>query len=211
MDEQIKVRYRNNREGFVDDVTLHELIVSKKIRQFYRPSEKRWVDIETDPVRRVNRFYNGSDRRRQKGVLGETYRDILSKYLGVRIPDRWTAQEWFEKGFDLLFTYGQYEEATRAFAQAIRMDPRNARAYLDRGMAYERMGNVEQALADYDQAIRLLPEDAKAYYIRGLILQRLGKYEEATQDLALASDLGYQQARDALKPRVSSRPPRLKD
>jgi tetratricopeptide (TPR) repeat protein len=136
---------------------------------------------------------------------------MLSRYLGVRIPDRWTAQEWFEKGFDLLFTCGQYEEATRAFAQAIRMDPRNASAYLDREMAYERMGNVEQALADYDRAIELLPEDAKARYIRGLTLQRLGQHEEALQDLALASDLGYRQTRDALKSRVPCRPPRPKD
>ncbi|HOD36632.1 MAG TPA: hypothetical protein PLR20_12625 [Syntrophales bacterium] len=64
MDEWIRVRYRNNREGLVDDVTLNELIVSKKIKQFYRPSEKRWVNIETDPVRRTPRLYSGSERRR---------------------------------------------------------------------------------------------------------------------------------------------------
>ncbi|HPC74137.1 MAG TPA: tetratricopeptide repeat protein [Syntrophales bacterium] len=210
MDDRIKVRYRNNREGFVDDVTLNELIISKKIKQFYRPSEKRWVNIETDPVRREKRFFNGSERRR-KGVLGGACREMMSRYFGRRSPDRRTAQEWFEKGFDLLFTCGQYEAATRAFAQAIRMDPCNARAFLDRGMAYEKMGNVEQALADYDQAIRLSPEDAKAYYIRGLTHQRLGKYEEAAQDLALAADLGYRQAHDTLKSRASSRPPRPKD
>ena len=209
MDELIKVRYRNNREGLVDDVTLHELIVSKKIKQFYRPSEKRWVNIETDPVRRETRFYNGSDRRRQqKSVPGGTYREILSNYLKGKNSKRLTAQEWFEKGFALLFTYGHYEEATRAFACAIRMDPRNARAYLDRGMAYERMGNVEQALADYDRAIELLPEDAKAYYIRGLTFQRQGRYREAKQDLTFAAELGYRQARDALRSEDLCRPRR---
>ncbi len=209
MDELIKVRYRNNREGRVDDVTLHELIVSKKIKQFYRPSEKRWVNMETDPVRREPRFYNGSDRRRKReDVLGGTYREILSRYLKGKDPKRLTAQEWFEKGFSLLFTYSHYEEATRAFACAIRMDPRNARAYLDRGMAYERMGNVEQALADYDRAIELLPEDAKAYYIRGLTFQRQGRYREAKQDLTFAAELGYRQARDALRSEDLSRPRR---
>jgi len=208
MDEWIRVRYRNNREGLVDDVTLNELIVSKKIKQFYRPSEKRWVNIETDPVRRAPRFYNGSDRRRQRGVLGETYREIMSRYFKGNDPKRLTAQEWFEKGFALLFNYGQYEEATRAFACAIRLDPLNARAYLDRGMAYERMGNIEQALADYDKAIELLPEDAKAYYIRGLTLQRLGRYPEAKEDLTVAAELGYTQARDILRSDDRSRPRR---
>jgi tetratricopeptide (TPR) repeat protein len=208
MDEWIRVRYRNNREGLVDDVTLNELIVLKKIKQFYRPSEKRWVNIETDPVRRAPRLYNGSDRRRRRGVLSETYREIVSRVLKGKDPKRLTAQEWFEKGFALLFDYGHYEEATRAFACAIRLDPLNARAYLDRGMAYERMGNVEQALADYDRAIRLLPEDAKAYYIRGLTFQRLGKYPEAKQDLTAAAELGYRQARDILRSDNPSRPRR---
>ncbi len=208
MDEWIRVRYRNNREGLVDDVTLNELIVSKKIKQFYRPSENRWVNIETDPVRRAPRLYNGSDRRQRRGVLGETYREILSRYLKGDEPKQRTAQEWFDKGFALLFDYGQYEEAIQAFACAIRRDPLNARAYLDRGMAYERMGNVEQALADYDTAIELLPEDAKAYYIRGLTFQRLGKYPEAKQDLTVAAELGYRQALDILRSGDPSRPRR---
>ena len=52
MDTLISVRYRNNREGLVDDVTLNDLIQTGRIRQFYRLSEGRWVDIEKDPVRR---------------------------------------------------------------------------------------------------------------------------------------------------------------
>ncbi len=32
----IQVRYWNNREGLIDDVTLNELILGKKIRQFFR-------------------------------------------------------------------------------------------------------------------------------------------------------------------------------
>ena len=208
MDEWIRVRYRNNREGLVDDVTLNELIIYKKIKQFYRPSEKRWVNIETDPVRRAPCLYNGSERRKRKGVFGETYRELLFRYLKGKDPKRLTAQEWFEKGFALLFDYGQYEEATRAFACAIRLDPLNARAYLDRGMAYERMGNIEQAIVDYGRAIELLPEDAKAYYIRGLIFRRLGKHPEAKEDLTVAAELGYTQARYILRSDNSSRPRR---
>jgi len=106
MDEWIRVRYRNNREGLVDDVTLNELIIYKKIKQFYRPSEKRWVNIETDPVRRAPRLYNGSERRRRKGILGETKRELFSRCLRGEQPKRLTAEEWFDKGFTLLFDYG---------------------------------------------------------------------------------------------------------
>ena len=52
MSTLISVRYLNNREGLVDDVTLNDLILTGRIRQFYRLSEGRWVDVEKDPVRR---------------------------------------------------------------------------------------------------------------------------------------------------------------
>jgi len=58
----IQVRYRTGREGLVDDVTLNELIESDRIRQFYRPTEGRWVDIHTGPVRRGVRRYRGPER-----------------------------------------------------------------------------------------------------------------------------------------------------
>ena len=47
----IQVRYRNNVKGLVDDITLEELIQSKRISHFYRPTEDRWVDTSIDPVR----------------------------------------------------------------------------------------------------------------------------------------------------------------
>ncbi len=63
MDTLISVRYRNNREGLVDDVTLNDLIRTGGIRQFYRLSEGRWVDIEIDPVRRSEAGQPGFGRR----------------------------------------------------------------------------------------------------------------------------------------------------
>jgi hypothetical protein len=45
MSTLISVRYLNNREGLVDDVTLNDLILTGRIRQFYRLSEGRWVDV----------------------------------------------------------------------------------------------------------------------------------------------------------------------
>ena len=74
--ELIQVRYGNGREGSVDDLTLNELILSHKIGQFYRPSQEKWINIETDPVRiRKDRYgehaRRESDKEEATGELEE--------------------------------------------------------------------------------------------------------------------------------------------
>jgi tetratricopeptide (TPR) repeat protein len=110
-----------------------------------------------------------------------------------------SAEEWFEQGFVLLHTTDRYREALRAFASAIALNPGDARAYLNRGMAFERLDNIEQAIADYTRALELSPRDAKIHYIRGIASWRQGRTEEALKDIRVAAELGYLSARYFLK------------
>jgi len=76
----VKVRYPSNREEYVDDLTLNELISLKKIRELYRPSEGRWVGRTRLAVRRGKSLYAGIERRTfNKKVLSLKDR-ILSGY-----------------------------------------------------------------------------------------------------------------------------------
>src|SRR5512136_3292827 len=82
----IQVRYCNGREGSVDDVTLNELILSHKIGKFYRPSQEKWIDIETEPVRISKSRYDGHERRAideedEPKESEERTRGLLSKML----------------------------------------------------------------------------------------------------------------------------------
>lgn len=203
MTRLIQVRYRNNRDGLIDDVTLNELIRDRKIKQFYRPSESRWVDVEKDPVRIKTNGFSGHERREAlKAVRKEKSPGIISKLLRRKEPAKEPcAEEWFEQGFVLLHTTDQYQEALRAFASAIALNPGDARAFLNRGMAFERLNNTEQAIADYSRALELSPQDAKVHYIRGLAYWGQGLTGQALQDLRLAAELGYLQAKNFLKAR----------
>ena len=103
----ISVRYRNNREGLVDDVTLNELILTGRIGQFYRLSESRWVDIETDPVRRTEAGQPEFGRRttdKKQEVLPppaapkrflERWRKPPPKTPEPPPPGPLTARDWF--------------------------------------------------------------------------------------------------------------------
>lgn len=183
----IQARYRNNREGFVDDITLNDLILSNRIKEFFRPSENRWVDIDFDVVRRgESRLYRGQKRRSSD----QTEEDV-SRIL--------TAQEWFEVGFSTLYTVDNYQDAIREFSRSVQLDPSCGRAYFNRGMAYERIDNFQQAIEDYTKAIELSPQDGKAYYFRGMVYQRMEMNEAAVSDMKSASALGYKPANDFLK------------
>ncbi len=199
MYQTIQVIYQNDYEGAVDDVTLNELISANRIRKFYRPSESRWVDVYLDSIRTQARRFRGPEKRQFREDRQEPKPDgLLAKFLKRRTRTL-TAQDWLEKGFALLYNKTNYYEAMRAFALSIQLDPSNARAYLSRGIAYERMNNAQQAFEDYSRAIHLAPQDAKVYYMRAMLLRHGGKDSEAMADLKVSADLGYKLAIDFLK------------
>jgi tetratricopeptide (TPR) repeat protein len=77
---------------------------------------------------------------------------------------------------------GEYDLAISDFAQAIRLDPKNAVHYNNRGFTYSRKSQYERAIADLDQAIRLDPKLANAYDNRGEAHNRRGEYDRAIAD-----------------------------
>ena len=66
--------------------------------------------------------------------------------------------------------------------KAIRLDPQDAAAYLNRGNAYGALGQYERAIEDLDEAIRLDSQLAMAYNNRGRAYKEVGQYERAIED-----------------------------
>jgi tetratricopeptide (TPR) repeat protein len=106
---------------------------------------------------------------------------------------------WFERGLAMFRIDNDRPGAARAFAKAIRANPRYERAWVNRGLVYEQLDNVQQAIEDYSMSVSLDPDDGKAYYFRGLAFRRLGMDENALRDLNTAAALGYTAADRALE------------
>jgi Flp pilus assembly protein TadD len=49
------------------------------------------------------------------------------------------------------------DEAIAACSRLIAKNPRDSKAFNNRGIEYRKKGDVDRAIADYDQAIRLEP------------------------------------------------------
>jgi len=60
----LHVQYQDHRHDFVEANHLDKLIELRQIKQFFRPSEGRWVDIHIDKVRGIGGDYSGPERRR---------------------------------------------------------------------------------------------------------------------------------------------------
>jgi len=58
-------------------------------------------------------------------------------------------------------------------SKAIEIDPKNATAYYNRGVAYDTLGQWDKAIADYSRAIEIDPKYAKAYSNRNNAYRKL--------------------------------------
>ena len=101
--------------------------------------------------------------------------------MGCAGPSKDTAEWHAEQGYKLA-EQGRYDEAIKNYNEAIRLNPQDAKAYNNRGIAYYYLDHLERAIEDYDKAIRLNPEDAEAYYNWGFAYKLQGKKAEAIAD-----------------------------
>ncbi len=72
---------------------------------------------------------------------------------------------------------------------ALSKDPENPMAYLNRGAARRRLGDLTWALEDYNKALEIDPFYSNALNNRGLIKRALGMEDEAILDYERAMDL----------------------
>ncbi len=89
-----------------------------------------------------------------------------------------TRDQWFDES-NSFRDLNRYEEALTAYEQAIRLDPNDAAAHINKGNALRNLKRYKEALSAYDQAIRLNPNYAAAYYNKGVTLRSLKRNEEA--------------------------------
>ena len=77
---------------------------------------------------------------------------------------------------------GEYEKSAADFSVAIKLAPKNAKYYANRGDAWRLTGNLERALQDQNRAIELYaggPGVALGLTLRGETLRYMGDYDSA--------------------------------
>lgn len=98
----------------------------------------------------------------------------------------------FQQG-NFLLMLGQIDRAIGLYSHAIDLNPRNADAFNNRGVAHGMKGEFDLAIADFNKMIELKPTDAGAHTNRGIAYQSKGEYDLGIKDhnTAIQLDADY--------------------
>ena len=88
---------------------------------------------------------------------------------------------------------GLSAKAIEVLTEAIRLDGKNARAYLERANAYRMRGLLAEAVTDCNDGLKADPNRTFGYLLRGVSFFQWGKYKEAQADLDRISTMDKNQ------------------
>jgi tetratricopeptide (TPR) repeat protein len=86
-----------------------------------------------------------------------------------------------------------HAKAIADYDAALALRPDHAKAYYNRAIAHNRLGNNAAALADYSSSLQYNPNFAEAYFNRGITYYNLGDINQAIADLNQAAQIFGQQ------------------
>jgi tetratricopeptide (TPR) repeat protein len=113
------------------------------------------------------------------------YREALSHFKAALGREGALANELADLQFLIGFCHyslGASDTAIANFDEAIRLDPKIAAAYNDRGILYQAKGDYDKAIADYDEAIRIDPKNVEPHNNRAAAYQVKRDYDKAIAD-----------------------------
>jgi tetratricopeptide (TPR) repeat protein len=77
---------------------------------------------------------------------------------------------------------GELDSVITDLDRALQLDPKNVKAYLNRGVAKDEKGDMEAAMQDYDRALMIDPKNPNGYNNRGNIKLSKGDLDGAMTD-----------------------------
>jgi tetratricopeptide (TPR) repeat protein len=83
----------------------------------------------------------------------------------------------------------EYDKAGKDYDEAIKLNPKNALAYVQRGISLTERGELEDALKDYAEAIRIDPREYSAYCYRGFTFFYEGEFHDALTNFDKALEI----------------------
>ncbi len=102
--------------------------------------------------------------------------------------DTTASEKFLKKGIEKR-ALNDYEGAKLDFTNAIKKNPKNVKAYLNRAYLNEILGVPFEAIEDYSKVLELNPKDVDTYISRAFVKWGLNELQSAIHDLDLAIGL----------------------
>ena len=101
------------------------------------------------------------------------------------ITDKWIARA------NTYMQQGNYEDAITYYTKVLKVNPKDAISYNNRGLAWGKKGDYDNAIADFTKAVEIDPQFADAYKNRGIVYYNKGDYNRTCSDFQKSCELGY--------------------
>ena len=83
----------------------------------------------------------------------------------------------------------EYKKAAETYQKSLRQDSKDAKAFYNMALAYNRLGKPDEAAKALRQAVKLEPENDDYQYEFGLTLGHVAQYQEAVNSLEKALEI----------------------
>lgn len=95
----------------------------------------------------------------------------------------------------------EYKKAAEAYQKSLKQDSKDAKAFYNMALAYDKLGKIDEAAKALRQAVKLDPENDDYQYQFGVALGHVGQYQEAVNALEKALEINPDNyiAQDALE------------
>lgn len=161
--------------------------------------------INLDPTFALAYFNRAMVRYKQFKIIDYTEESIPAEEINTNIKGSNSSQISSGKSKEAVVQAQEkkkiyeYELIIRDYDQVIKLNPKFAFAYFNRGNMSALRKDFKSAVLDYNEAIRIEPEFAEAYFNRGLARLSLGDNERGLADLSKAGELGIVNAYGIIK------------
>jgi tetratricopeptide (TPR) repeat protein len=153
--------------------------VAKAKRNAEEAEQQRAAAAKAEDERRAKAAAEEAEQQRLASLKAEEDRKRAEADARVRYSTL-----VFQSNTDI--NAGNYDRAIATLSEAIRLNPNDALAFSNRGLAYDRKGGYDRAIADFNEAIRLDPKYAIAFRGRGVAYGNKGDYDRAIADFTEA-------------------------
>ena len=125
--------------------------------------------------------------------IGKLIYTVICSVIFISVVNCYGAKENADEFFEQGKKNSSAENADSAitnYSKAIKINPKFAKAYNNRGIAYIWKKQYDLVIADFNKAIELDPKNGKAYNNRAIVYSYQGDTDRARQDLHKAKSLG---------------------
>ena len=128
-----------------------------------------------------------SNRGLLKGILGDLSGGFSDCLSSLKINE--TSVAYYNLGW-ICFEQEDYEQAERAYSDALKLEPSKASIYSERGETRVQLKKYKEAIQDFTSLIGLEPTNPMAFMNRGICYYYMGDNNEACKDFKRAKELG---------------------